>query len=286
MKKAFIILSLGLISLSACISKKKYKSALEEGAKTKMDLATLESKLDNCDQKQLLNEVKIKSLEDQVKLLKENNSSLLTSVGDLTLLTTKGAENIEKSLESLKEKDLRIKNLSDAVTKKDSAIIAMVTSIKGVLGNMEDEDIQVNVEKGVVFISISDKLLFTSGSYAITPRAKEILGKVAKVVNNKPEFEVMVEGHTDDVPVSDKTIIVDNWDLSVKRATSVVRVLQNDFKVAPERMTAAGKSAYAPLESNATPAGKAKNRRTRIILLPKIDQFYNMLETESAQQKK
>ena len=198
-------------------------------------------------------------------------------MGNLTTLTTKGAENLEKSLESLREKDLTIRKLQDAVTRRDSVNLALVQSLKGVLGNLDDDDIEISVEKGVVFVSISDKLLFRSGSYNVTSAAKEVLGKVAKVVNNKPDFEFMVEGHTDNVPYR-SGVLLDNWDLSAKRATSVVRILQNDFGVDPARMTAAGRSYYVPLVSNDTSANRAKNRRTRIVVLPKIDQFYNMIE--------
>ena len=129
----------------------------------------------------------------------------------------------------------------------------------------------------VVFVSISDKLLFRSGSYNVTPAAKEVLGKVAKVVNNKPDFEFMVEGHTDNVPIRTQCL-EDNWDLSVKRATSIVRILQNDFGVDPKRMTAAGRGEHVPLLDNTTADNRAKNRRTRIVVLPKLDQFYSMIE--------
>jgi len=167
--------------------------------------------------------------------------------------------------------------MQDAITKKDSVTLALVTSLKGVLGNMSDEDISINVEKGVVYVSISDKLLFESGKYNVTSRAKEVLGKVATVVKNKPEIEFMVEGHTDDQAMKGG-VIEDNWDLSVKRATSVVRILQNEFGVPPERMTAAGRSYYIPVASNDTKEGRAKNRRTRIVILPKLDQFYNLID--------
>ena len=137
--------------------------------------------------------------------------------------------------------------------------------------------LKINVEKGVVYVSISDKLLFRSGSYSVTRKAKEVLGKVAKVVNDKPELEFMVEGHTDNVPIKIEGI-EDNWDLSVKRSVSVIRILQKDFGVNPERMTAAGKSFYMPLTDNNTAAGRAKNRRTRIVVLPKLDQFYDLIQ--------
>jgi chemotaxis protein MotB len=212
-------------------------------------------------------------LEDQNAFLKANNQDLINNMGNLTTLTSKGADNLEKSLESLKEKDLTIRKLNDAITRRDSVNLALVQSLKGVLGNLDDEDIEISVEKGVVFVSISDKLLFRSGSFNVTQRAKEILGKVAQVVNNKPDFEFMVEGHTDTDPYN-SGVLYDNWDLSVKRATSVVRILQKDYGVDPKRMTAAGRGEYVPV----SPTDKAKNRRTRIVVLPKIDQFYSMIE--------
>ncbi len=286
MKTNSIIIAIMLLTLASCVSKKKYQEAVDKQQQSEQEMAKLAAQVSDCGQKDAANSTKIKGLEDQVALLKETNQGLMTNVGNLMTLSQKGAETLEKSLETMKEKDMRIKDLSQAMSRKDSATLALVTSIKGVLGNLDDEDIQVNVEKGVVYVSISDKLLFQSGSYTITGRAKEVLGKVAKVVNNKPEFEIMVEGHTDNVPLSNKGVLEDNWDLSVKRATSVVRVLQNDFKVKPERMVAAGRSYYIPLESNDSAAGKAKNRRTRIVLLPKLDQFYKMLdEGMKAQQK-
>ena len=210
---------------------------------------------------------------NESSLLKAINQELINNMGDLTTLTAKGAENLEKSLESLQEKDLTIRRLQNAVTRRDSVNLALVQSLKGVLGNLDDEDIEVSVEKGVVFVSISDKLLFSSGSYNVTSAAKEVLGKVAKVVNNKPDFEFMVEGHTDDVPYR-KGVLLDNWDLSAKRATSIVRILQKDYGVDPKRMTAAGRAEFVPVSDT----DKSKNRRTRIVVLPKIDQFYSMIE--------
>ena len=265
------------ILLSSCVSQKKF-SELEAKQKETQDLLnTATVKLNSCLEEKASSTSQLKVLQDQVSNLKNQNSALLNNVGNLATLSTKEAENLEKSLESIKEKDLQIKTMQDALTKKDSVTLALVTSLKGALGNLADEDIQVNVEKGVVYVSISDKLLFTSGSYNVSPRAREVLGKVAKVVNDKPDIEFLVEGHTDNVPIKNK-VLLDNWDLSVKRATSVVRVLQNDFKVDPKRMTAAGRSYYIPVSDNSNAENRAKNRRTRIVVLPKLDQFYNMIE--------
>ena len=277
MKKIFLGTLAATVLLTSCVSQKKYADLEAKQKETQDLLNSATVKLNDCLEDKATADAKLKTLEDQNAFLKANNQELINNMGNLTTLTTKGAENLEKSLESLREKDLTIRKLQDAVTRRDSVNLALVQSLKGVLGNLDDEDIEVSVEKGVVFVSISDKLLFRSGSYNVTSAAKEVLGKVAKVVNNKPDFEFMVEGHTDNVPYR-SGVLLDNWDLSAKRATSVVRILQNDFGVDPARMTAAGRSYYVPLVNNDTSANRAKNRRTRIVVLPKIDQFYNMIE--------
>jgi chemotaxis protein MotB len=275
--KKFICLSTVSILLASCVSQKRYQELETLQQNTKNNLNSASVQLNTCKEEKEAALASIESLKDQVRFLKENNQGLINNLGNLTTLSQKGAENLEKSLESMKEKDVRIQKMQDAVTRKDSVTLALVTSLKGVLGNLSDDDIEVNVEKGVVYVSISDKLLFSSGSYLITKRAKEVLGKVAEVVNNRPNIEFMVEGHTDNVPIKTDAIL-DNWDLSVKRATAVVRILQNDFKVSPERMTAAGRSSYIPLYDNNNAANRAKNRRTRIVILPKLDQFYDLIE--------
>ena len=262
--------------LASCVSSKKFSEleALQKSTNDLLNAATV--KLNTCDEEKAAALDNVASLEEQINFLKSNNQDLISNLGNLTTLSQKGAENLEKSLESLKEKDTRIKSLRDAVTRKDSVTLALVTSLKGVLGNIADEDIEINVEKGVVYVSISDKLLFRSGSFSVNNAAKEVLGKVAKVINDKPELEFMVEGHTDNVPIKVEGT-QDNWDLSVRRATAIVRILQKDFGVAPERMTAAGRGEYIPVAENDSSAGRAKNRRTRIVVLPKLDQFYDLI---------
>lgn len=262
---------------TSCVSHKKFDALKEKQEDTENQLYKANAKLDECQSNQNMAQAKIKNLNDQVKTLKTTNNALLTSQGDFATISKKSAENLERSLESMKEKDEQLQTLRDAMNKKDSVTLALVTSLKGALGNLQDEDIQVKVEKGVVFVSISDKLLFRSGSYRVSKRAHEVLGKVAKVVNDKPDIDFMVEGHTDTDPIS-TNCIEDNWDLSTKRATSIVRILQDEFNVEPKRMTAAGRSEYVPMASNDTAAGKAKNRRTRIVVLPKLDKFYSMIE--------
>lgn len=275
--KKIVIIAVALTTLFSCNTKKL--AALELKNKECQDLLNSTTmKLNLCmSEKEQLEKLK-SELSNQMDYLKKNNQDLINNVGNLTTLTSKGAQNLEKSLESLKEKDLRINRLQDALTKKDSVTLALVTSLKREVG-LNDPDIEVNVEKGVVFINISDKLLFKQGSYDISDRAKEILGKVAKVVNDKPDFECMIESHTDDVPFK-SGILVDNWDLSAKRATSVVRYLTTQFNVNPKQMIAAGRGEFIPVLPNTTAENKAANRRTRVIVLPKIDQFYDMIEKE------
>jgi len=273
MRKLMIVAS-ALILMTSCVSSKKYGELEAKQKQTQDELNSATVKLNSCLQEK---ENMTQSLRDQIADLRRSNTSLIDTQGNLTTLSTKGAENLERSLEAMKEKDLQIKTFRDALNKKDSVTLALVTSLKGAIGNLDDEDIEINVEKGVVYVSISDKLLFNSGRWDVTSRAKEVLGKVAKVVKNQPDIEFMVEGHTDDKSIS-TAVIEDNWDLSVKRATSVVRILQNEFGVPPERMVAAGRSYYVPIASNDTAEGRARNRRTRIVVLPKLDQFYKMIE--------
>ncbi|MEM6299200.1 MAG: OmpA family protein [Bacteroidota bacterium] len=283
-----------LIFSSGCVSQKKY--------------AALNAKLDACesklnDSKQrigILNkEVKegesrqanirsskdevIAELRTQIDDLKKQREQQFTQVDDLTVLSKSANENIGQTLKQLEKKDGYIKYLLAAKSKADSLNLALSLNLKSVLKDgIEDEDVEVKVDKTVVFINLSDKMLFKSGSDKLTPRASEVLAKIAKIVQSKPELEVMVEGHTDNVPISNRCI-EDNWDLSVKRAASVVRTLQNDFNVDPGKLIAAGRSEYVELADNSTPEGRSTNRRTRIILLPKLGQFYDLLKPSEAE---
>jgi chemotaxis protein MotB len=258
------------------VSKKQYASLEAKNKEIQDLLNSCTVKLNTCLEEKA-------GLKASVDGLKEHNQTLISQSKDMTVLTTKGAQNIEKALESIKEKDLKISRMQDALTKKDSVTLAVITSLKSTVG-ITDPDIEINVEKGVVFIQIADKLLFKSGSYDVTDKAKAVLAKVAKVVNDKPDFECMVEGNTDSVPYNGNGVLLDNWDLSVKRSTAIIRVLANDLKVNPAQLIAAGRSSYVPLVANDTPENRAKNRRTRIVVLPKIDQFYEMVEKEMKKQ--
>lgn len=276
MRKSIFLFLLAGLSLTSCGTKKKI-AELEKQNKDCQDLLNSTTvKLNLC-----LTEKE--SLSQQNEYLKKNNTELINNVGNMTTLTKQGAQNIEKALETIKEKDLKISRMQDALTRKDSVTLALVTSLKGSVG-ISDPDININVEKGVVFISIADKLLFKSGSYVVSDKAKDVLAKVAKVINDKPTFECMVEGHTDNVPFTGNSILIDNWDLSVKRSTAIVRVLTKDLGVKPSQLIAAGRGEFIPLVENKTAENRATNRRTRIVVLPKIDEFYEMIEKEMKKQ--
>lgn len=269
---------------TSCVSKKKYLSiqASNETLHNKLDACNRD--LEACRGERSVQDARIAGLEnanqhlkEQVNDLNNTNAALLNNVGQMATLSKQEAINLEKSLEQIREQDLRIRTLHDALSKKDSVTLALVVSLKSSLGNLNDTDVVVNVEKSVVFISLSDKMLFRSGSTELSPRAREVLAKVATVLNDKPEMEVLVEGHTDNVPIK-RDCFKDNWDLSASRATAITRVLQNDYKVDPARITAGGRSEYVPLATNDTPEGRSTNRRIRIVILPKLDQFFGMIE--------
>ena len=277
MKKLFALGIISCLIITSCGPNKELVAAQKELKDTKDLLNTATVKLNSCLSDKAVAEASLEAMKEQLKDLRKTNDALFSSTKEMTVLTTKGAENLEKTLESLKERDLKISRLQDAVSKKDSVTLAIVSSLKKSVG-IDDPDIEINVEKGVVFISIADKLLFKSGSYVVTEKAKVVLGKVAKVINDKPEFEAMIEGHTDSRSYSNG-VLIDNWYLSVKRSTSIIRELQT-MGVNPSQLIAAGRSSYVPLVDNETAENRARNRRTRVVVMPKIDQFYEMIEKE------
>ena len=232
--------------------------------------AMLESDVNN--KSQLL-----KDKDAQILDLKQSRDKQFDQVGDLTVLTQSANDNIKETLSQLEKKDGYINLLQNAKSKADSINLALAVNLKSVLRDgIADQDIDIKVDKTVVFINLSDKMLYTSGSSRLTPKANEVLGKIAQIVQSKPSFEVMVEGYTDNVPMR-SSCIEDNWDLSVKRATSVVRALQTDHGIDPNRLIAAGRGEYNTLADNNTAEGRSINRRTRIIILPKLNQFYDLL---------
>jgi chemotaxis protein MotB len=220
---------------------------------------------------------KVADLNKQIDFLKQNNTTVLKQLQDLSVVSSSQAESIKKSIDNIGAKDAYIQDLQTAMARKDSLNMALVMNLKGAVGNLDDKDINIKVDKGVVYIDISDKLLFSSGKYEVTKDAKAVLGKVAQVLKAQPDIEFMVEGHTDNIPYK-SGILLDNWDLSVKRSTAVVRILQNEYGLDPAKMAAAGRGEYHPVTANDTPEGRAANRRTRIVILPQLDQFFKLLE--------
>jgi len=300
MNSKFIVFAVVLgLSFTSCVSKKKFGSLqLELDAANKdigrvgEDLNRALVKLDRCekdkallegDQKalQLRNE-QIADLKDQIKDLKLQRDKTVTQVGDLTVLSQSANDNIGETLRQLEGKDKYIRLVQAARTKADSINLALAVNLKGVLKDgIADNDIDVKVDKTVVFVNLSDKMLYQSGSSRLTVRANEVLGKVAEIIKSRPDLEVMVEGYTDNLPISN-SCVKDNWDLSVQRATSVVRLLQTSHGINPNRLIAAGRGEYNTLADNSTAEGRATNRRTRIIILPKLDQFYDLLNPDMA----
>ncbi len=279
MKKSIILASTFVLLSTACVSKKKYKEQMALYKKLQDSTGVIIHRLDQCLANQTDNVKKIQQLESEVAQLKASSNALLNQMSDLSVITKAQAESIKASIANISSKDAYIKDLQSAMARKDSLNMALVLKLKGALADINDQDVEIKVEGSAVFISVSDKLLFTSGSYNITPQAKVVLEKVATVLKSQPEIQFMVEGHTDNNPISTK-FIKDNWDLSVLRATSVVRMLQVDFGLDPKRMIAAGKSEFVPVTSNDTEEGKAANRRTRIVILPQLDQFFKLLEPQ------
>lgn len=297
MKKFSLIAFGGLVFFSSCVSSKKFQQKEDELQVLNNKYTQLQEDLKSCE-KDLVKasnflqsseasnanlKEQLKTMNDQTQNLQQTNTKVIGTLQDMSVMSSKQAESVQKSLEKLAERDNYIKDLQGAMAKKDSLNMALVMNLKGSFGNMGD-DIDVQVDKGVVFISISDKLLFKTGSYDLSPGAVSVLSNVAKVLNNQPNLEFLVEGHTDNVPMK-SSFVKDNWDLSALRATSVVRALQEKYGIDPKRMTAGGRSSYVPVTSNATAAGKAANRRTRIVVLPQLDQFFQLLTPNTVAEK-
>jgi chemotaxis protein MotB len=294
--KSKILLALAIFSMGAysCVSPKKLEEAEAKYGQLNGAYADLQGKYrdaqdaisksksdaEKAGEKTKSLQSIIDDLNKQVDFLKSNNNVVLSQLKDMSVVTGAQAESIKKSLDNIGAKDLYIQGLQSSMARKDSINMNLVMNLKGAIGDLNDGDINVKVEKGVVYVDISDKLLFKSGSFNITDKAKIVLGKVAKVLAAQPAIEFMVEGHTDSKQLigNGSNLMEDNWDLSVKRATTIVRVLQETYGIDPKRMTAAGRSEYMPIAENNTSENRAANRRTRIVILPQLDQFFKLLE--------
>ncbi len=277
MKNILSFLLASMIMLTSCVGTKKYKTSVKKHDDLKVEYDKLQYQLSACMTDKEAQGTKIKGMEEELSNLRKSSNVMLEQLSDLSVISSTQSESIKKSLENINAKDTYIKDLQVAMSRKDSLNMALILNLKGALQDVNDEDIQIKVEGSAVLISISDKMLFKSGRYEITPRAKEVLGKVAQVINAQPDIQFMVEGHTDNKPISTPSV-KDNWDLSVLRATAVVRVLQKDYGIDPKRMIAAGRSEYVSLSGNDSAEGRSLNRRTRIVILPQLDQFFKLIE--------
>jgi len=289
MKYISIIACVFVSILSSCVSSKKFQATQQELNNTNEQLVALQTKCNDetarltalkneIEKENSLLSLRIEDMTNQNRYLKENNTQALTQLENLSVISKQQAESIRRSMDNIGVKDAYIQTLQKQISYKDSLNMALVMNLQGAIGNLNDEDINIKVEKGVVYVDISDKLLFKSGSYNVTDKAKRVLAKVAAVLKNQPEIEFMVEGHTDNVPFKGNGILLDNWDLSVKRSTTIVRLLQLEFGIPADKMSAAGRGEYSPLAANDSAEGRAANRRTRIVILPQLDQFFQLLE--------
>ncbi|QBQ41477.1 OmpA/MotB family protein [Sphingobacterium psychroaquaticum] len=270
------VLASGLF-LSSCVSNKKYVALQTQH----QDLATLYQKgqLDLTESR-----ARVKSLEDQLEFERRNNATLKDALTTLqnTLdksisQNTQGNVNISKLVDEINASNKYIQHLVNTKNKSDSLNVVLTNNLTRSLSREELRDVDVKVLKGVVYISLSDNMLYKSGSYEISDKAGETLSKIAKIIQDYKDYEVLIEGNTDSDPIS-KPNIRNNWDLSTLRASSVVQALQNQYGVDPKRLTAGGRGEYNPIAENNTPDGKARNRRTQIIITPKLDQFMELID--------
>ena len=217
-------------------------------------------------------------LSSENNLLRDQNNALKTSLDACLANTGQGSKNITELIGEINSSNKYIKQLISTNSKNDSLNLALSNKLKRSLDNVADKDVQVKVLKGVVMISLSDQMLYKTGDYNVLPAAQDVLGKVAQVINDYDTYSVLIEGNTDNVPLNSANLPKDNWDLSALRATSMAKILQTKFGVNPARITAGGRSEYNPKTTNASVSGRAENRRTEIIIMPKLDEFMKLMD--------
>lgn len=256
---------------SSCVSKKQYdalnlnyKQSIENLAERQREIQDLKSQNSG--------------LSSENNLLKDQNNALKSSLDACLSNSGKSSANIDKLVGEINASNTYIKQLIASKSRNDSLNVALSNKLKRSLDNIADTDVDVKVLKGVVMISLSDKMLYKTGDYNILPAAQEVLGKVAKVINDYDKYSVLIEGNTDNVPLTSSNLPKDNWDLSALRATSVAKILQTQFGVDPSRITAGGRSEYNPKSTNSSISGRAENRRTEIIIMPKLDEFMQLMD--------
>lgn len=295
MKRTLIPVALiaGGLLLTGCVSKKQFEGLQADYNKLQAENSELTKANQQAQVKIAAGAATRKSLEDQLAEARKNNAdlkaqyaSLQSSLDKSLAAGSQSSVNISKLVDEINASNKFIKQLVEAKDKSDSLNMALTNKLTRSLTPKESEEVNVQVIKGVVYISLADNMLYKSGSYEIGERAGETLSKIAKIITDYKEYDVLVEGNTDNVPISQKNIR-NNWDLSTLRASSVVQALQNDYGVDPKRLTAAGRGEYNPIADNNTAVGRQRNRRTQIIITPKLDQFMDLIdqapETESQQ---
>ena len=279
MKKIFLYAAFlgAVISMGSCVSKKEFQQL--KGDYTNLQGLYNQSQVDLATAR-----THGKSLEDRLADAQRENSELKRQLSALQgsldkslLQNNQGSINISKLVDEINASNKYIKQLVEAKTKSDSLNLVLTNNLTRSLSRDELQEVDVKVLKGVVYVSLADNMLYRSGSYEVNDRAKTTLSKIAKILGDYKDFEVLVEGNTDDVPIT-RPNIRNNWDLSALRASSVVQVLQNDYGIAPNRLSAAGRGQYNPVATNDTELGRQRNRRTQIIITPKLDQFMDLID--------
>ncbi|MCC2589702.1 OmpA family protein [Chryseobacterium sp. MFBS3-17] len=271
--KVFKLMAIGAVAvtMTSCVSQKQY-DALNENYK--QSIATLGERQSEIQSLKSSNA----GLSSENALLKGQNDALKSSLDACLTNTGQGSANIDKLIGEINASNKYIKQLISTNSKNDSLNLALSNKLKRSLDNVADADVDVKVLKGVVMISLSDKMLYKTGDYNVLPAAAEVLGKVAQVINDYDTYSVLIEGNTDNVPLNSNNLPKDNWDLSALRATSMAKILQIQFGVDPSRITAGGRSEYNPKTTNASVSGRAENRRTEIIIMPKLDEFMKLMD--------
>ena len=286
MKKIFLYAAFlgAVISMGSCVSKKEFQQL--KGDYTNLQGLYNQSQVDLATAR-----THGKSLEDRLADAQRENSELKRQLSALQgsldkslVQNNQGSINISKLVDEINASNKYIKQLVEAKTKSDSLNLVLTNNLTRSLSRDELQEVDVKVLKGVVYVSLADNMLYRSGSYEVNDRAKTTLSKIAKILSDYKDFEVLVEGNTDDVPIT-RPNIRNNWDLSALRASSVVQVLQNDYGIAPKRLSAAGRGQYNPVATNDTELGRQRNRRTQIIITPKLDQFLDLIDKAPATEK-
>ena len=274
MKRIFLVTLMAATTLTSCVSKKKYVALEEDYNTTRSNLQQTQVEKEELERKLNAIEERVSDYNAKINSLTEENEEKL-ELNELTAMSESNKRNMRATL-----KNVDPSKLQGAETLEDSINLAVAYNLEQTISGGASEDVDISVDKTVVMINVSDKLLFRSGSHRVSRDAYPLLEKLAEVINSEPAMEVMVEGHTDSQTVVENSYLVDNWDLSVRRATAIVRLLQDRFNVAPEKLIAAGRSSYKPLTDNDTKENRAKNRRTRIVIIPNLDKFLALLEAD------